>query len=153
MNFPDSTETPYSVTTSLIQGMGLFALRLFVPGERILEYVGEKISKAESLRRCIDENNFIFELDGQFDLDGNVEWNPARFANHSCSPNCVVELIDGHLWVIAEREIQAGEELTYNYGYDLVDYREHPCQCGSPACVGYILTEEFHDRIRRTVAH
>ena len=44
--------------------------------------------------------------------------------------------------------LRAGEELTFNYGYDLEDYREHPCSCGSLECVGYIVAEEFFDHIR-----
>jgi SET domain-containing protein len=139
------------VGQSAIHGFGIFASRKIHPGERLLEYVGERITKAESLQRCIDGNNFIFELDEQFDLDGNVEWNPARFANHSCAPNCSVELMGGHFWVIAEREIEPGEELTYNYGYDLADYREHPCACGAANCVGFIVAEELHDTVRRKI--
>jgi SET domain-containing protein len=138
----------YTVANSSIHGTGLFASQNIPTGQRILEYVGEKISKEESLRRCIDGNNFIFDLDEQFDVDGSVDWNPARFANHSCSPNCAVELEGGHLWMIAEREIQCGEELTYNYGYDLDEYREHPCRCGAPNCLGYILAEELHESVR-----
>ena len=57
----------------------------------VLEYVGEKISKSESLRRCEENNEYIFTLNEQEDLDGNVEWNPARFINHSCVPNCDAE--------------------------------------------------------------
>lgn len=117
-------------------------------GEHILEYLGEKISKAESLVRCEAENWFIFYLDEEFDIDGNVDWNPARFANHSCAPNCEVECIEGHLWMIAKKRISAGEELTYNYGYDLGDYPEHPCHCGAGTCLGYILAEEFRYQIR-----
>ena len=45
--------------------------------------------------------------------------------------------------------ISVGEELTFNYGYDLVDYREHPCSCGAAQCVGYIVAEEFFPLLRR----
>lgn len=146
-------EPNYKVAKSPIHGFGLFAARKIQPGERLLEYVGEKISKTESLRRCIGGNNFICDLGERFDLDGNVNWNPARFANHSCAPNCAVELIDGHLWVVAEREIEAGEELTCNYGYDFADYREHPCLCGAANCVGYIVGEDLHEAVRRSCQH
>jgi SET domain-containing protein len=135
--------SPVRVAPSPIHGGGLFAGRAFAPGERIIEYQGERISKAESIRRCSEGNHFIFYLDEQNDLDGNSETNPARFMNHRCSPNCVVELIDGSLWVTASEPIASGEELTFDYGYDLADYRDYPCNCGAPACFGYILAEEF----------
>src|SRR6185436_12484213 len=73
--------------------------------------------------------------DSRHDLDGEVAWNPARWLNHSCAPNCDAEWIEGRIWIVARRAIRAGEELTFNYGYDLEDYREHPCRCGSPDCV------------------
>ena len=114
-----------------------------------MEYLGEKISKAESLRRCELENWFIFAIDDQWDLDGNFDWNPARLLNHSCAPNCDAEFIDGHIWIVARREIKAGEEITFNYGYDLDFYQEHLCRCGSSECVGYILAEEFFEHVRR----
>ena len=139
----------YVVNTSGIHGTGLFARNAITEGEQILEYVGKKISKAESLLLCEAGNPFVFDLDEEWDIDGSVEWNPARFANHSCSPNCEVQNEDGRLWMIALRPIAPGEELTYNYGYDFAEFREHPCACGTPECVGYIVAQEFHDTVRR----
>ena len=134
--------------SSGIHGTGCYARRNIGSGTRIIEYVGEKITKAESLRRCEQNNQYIFGLDDEFDLDGNVPWNPARFINHSCAPNCEAELDAGRVWIVALRDIKAGEELTYNYSYDLVDYRQHPCRCGAPGCVGFIVAEEFFEHVR-----
>jgi uncharacterized protein len=135
--------------TSPIHGMGGFAAGPILKGTLVIEYTGEKISKAESLRRCEQENPFIFALDETCDLDGAVGWNPARFLNHSCAPNCDAELIDGRIWIIARRDIACGEEITFNYGYDLDSYRDHPCECGAPECVGYIVAEELMEEVRR----
>jgi uncharacterized protein len=132
---------------SPIHGVGGFAKGGIGKGTRIIEYVGERISKGESVRRCEKNNEYIFGLNEEEDLDGNVAWNPARFFNHSCEPNCEAELDDGRIWIIATRDIQAGEEITFNYGYDLVDYREYPCRCGAPKCVGYIVAEEFFEHV------
>ncbi len=133
---------------SVIDRTGGFARTDIPVGTRLIEYVGEKISKAESLRRCEANNEYIFTLDDAHDLDGNVPWNPARLLNHSCAPNCEAELDDGRIWIVALREIKAGEELTFNYGYDLENYREHPCRCGASECVGYIVAEEFLEHVR-----
>lgn len=141
-------EELYEIHDSPIHGRGGFARRDIPAGTRIVEYVGERISKAESLRRCEAMNAYIFHLDEQYDLDGGVPWNPARFLNHSCEPNCEAVMDQGRIWIVARRDIRAGEELTFNYGYDLVDYQEHPCRCGSPRCVGYIVAEEFHAWLR-----
>src|ERR1700757_4286031 len=121
--------------TSAIHGTGGFATREIKAGERVIEYVGRRIDKQESQRQCELENPYIFCLDEQYDLDGNVDWNPARLLNHSCAPNCEAQELEGRIWIIAVRDIRAGEEITFNYNYDLEDYREHPCRCGAANCV------------------
>jgi SET domain-containing protein len=150
VNKPLVTETALiCFRPSAIHGVGGFAKADIAAGTRVIEYVGEKITKAESLRRCESANEYIFSLDDAHDLDGNVPWNPARFLNHSCYPNCEAEPDGGRIWIAARRGIRAGEEITFNYGYDLEDYREHPCRCGVPECVGYIVAEEFFEHIRK----
>jgi len=141
-------EEKFVVRPSGIHGTGLFARVPIAAGERIIEYIGERISKAESLVRCEAGNPYVFDLDEEWDIDGSVDWNVARFANHSCSPNCEVECVDGHLWMSALRPIAEGEELTYNYGYEYAEYKEHPCACGAANCVGYIVAEEYHASLR-----
>lgn len=142
----------FTTTTSRISGTGAFASRRFRRGERIVEYVGERISKAESLVRCEADNNFIFHLDDEWDIDGSVPYNPARFLNHSCAPNCEAVQLDGGIWILALRKISAGEELTFDYGYDIIDYHEHPCRCGAPGCPGYIVAVDLREELIRRIA-
>lgn len=151
MNEPPPIEVPASmeIRQSSIHGSGAFAVRAISSGTRIVEYVGRRITKAESLLRCEQGNAFIFHLDDQYDLDGSVPWNPARFLNHSCAPNCEVVMEDGRLFVVATRAIAAGAELTFDYGHDLQDYQEHPCHCGAACCVGFIVAGEFQEHLRR----
>ncbi len=79
----------------------------------------------------------------------------ARYANHSCDPNC---RIDDRLRIVTKRPVAAGEELTYSYV--LVD-RDHyercpeaffwherwtfDCMCGSPNCIGRVDRYVFGD--------
>jgi SET domain-containing protein len=133
---------------SAIHGNGGFAKMDIAAGIWVVEYTGERITKDESLHRCEAGNHFIFSLDEEWDLDGSGPRNPARFLNHSCEPNCETERIDGRIWIIAVRNIQAGEELTFNYGYGLEDYREHPCRCGATGCVGYMVSPEFFEHVK-----
>jgi uncharacterized protein len=135
--------------SSPIHGTGGYARNAILQGEVVLEYVGERITKEESLRRCALSNAYIFGLDEAHDLDGNVAANPARFFNHSCQPNCEAIEQNGRIWIVALRNIKAGEELTFNYGYSLEEYDEHPCRCGSENCVGFVLAEEYHEIIRQ----
>ena len=140
------------IRASPIHGLGAFARCKFAAESVAVEYLGEKIDKAESNRRCRLNNEYIFYFDEEFNLDGNVDWNPARFLNHSCTPNCEARFCSGKIWITACRDIDVGEELTFNYGYDLIDYREHPCCCGAAACVGFMLAEEFFPHVQ-TMKH
>src|SRR5258706_6845574 len=106
---------------SPIHGTGAFAAAEILQGARIIEYRGEHIPKCESLRRCELNNEYIFSLGEEFDLDGNVNWNPARSINHSCAANCDAELVEGRIWIVANRDIRVGEEITFDYGYDLAE--------------------------------
>ena len=137
-----------SFRESAIHGTGGFARTDIAAGTRVVEYTGERIAKDESLRRCMAGNEFIFALDDEWDLDGSGSWNQARHLNHSCEPNCEAERIDERIWIMARRDIQAGEELTFNYGYSLEDYREHECRCGAAECVGYMVSPEFYDHVK-----
>ena len=134
--------------TSPIHGTGGFATRDLPADTHLIEYVGERIDKHESLARCERGEYFIFHLDDEWDLDGNTETNPARFLNHSCDPNCEAVYIEGQIWIVTSRPIARGDEITFNYGYDLEDYRDHPCGCGTPGCVGFIVAAELFDTLR-----
>ena len=118
---------------------------------RILPYVGEKISKDESTRRLAQGNVYIFTFNEYLDIDGKTLKNTARYINHSCDSNCEVELTSRTIWIVASRDIRAGEELTYNYGYEVKDYMEHPCSCRAPNCCGYILDRQYWGLILRPV--
>lgn len=144
------TAPTYIIKDSPIAGRGLFAAQPVPTGETAVEYTGEIISKTESARRqSVTGNVFIFELDEQFDLDGDTPENPARFANHSCEPNCEAEAVGQTVQLRALREIATGEELTFDYGFRLAVFPGHPCRCGAPSCAGFIVGQADRWRMRR----
>ncbi|MBN9414274.1 hypothetical protein ABS71_10815 [bacterium SCN 62-11] len=131
------------VGTSGWAGEGLFAAEPIKAGTRIVSYQGERISKEESARRRAALNSYIFHLDYAWDVDGSGLDNTARYVNHSCDPNCRVELDGKEIWIVADRDLEAGQELSFNYGYDLSEYERFPCACGARNCCGYMLAREF----------
>ena len=131
------------VAPSRIAGQGLFAAQDITKGMRIMQYIGEKISSRERALRIAAGNPYIFHLTYRYAIDGQTLENTARYINHACDPNCEVEKTSDTIWIIALREITAGEELTYNYGYDARNYRGNPCNCGAQRCCGYILAQEY----------
>ncbi len=144
---------------SRIHNMGLFARKDIPEGAKVIEYVGEKITKKESNRRGLELEEkakksgggavYIFELNKRHDIDGSVDYNYARFANHSCDPNCETDCIRGRIWITALREIKKGEEITYDYGYDLCHFLDHPCRCGAGNCPGYIVRQDQWPKLAR----
>jgi uncharacterized protein len=153
-----SQSPAWIVRRSSIHHRGVFARRDIPKDSKVIEYVGERITKAESDRRgqrlmkkasktgCAAV--YIFTINKKYDLDGGVSWNPARLINHSCDPNCEAIISRGRIWIYAKRDIPVGEELTFNYGFDLDTWEEHPCRCGSERCVGYILDEDLWPKLR-----
>jgi|TARA_B100001971_G_scaffold211898_1_gene240668 hypothetical protein len=126
------------VKKSGIHGMGVFADEPIKEDQKIIEYKGKKISSKEGDRRSeMDEKlTYIFILNDEYDIDGNVNSNEARLINHSCDPNTYIDIIDDHIWVIAERDIAEGEELSYDYCFDADELEE--CRCLSKNCRGFI---------------
>lgn len=149
------------IKQSSIHHKGGFAAKNIPAGTRVIEYVGEKITKKESDVRAdqiLDAHAkdsitrgavYIFTLNKRYDIDGNVDWNPARFLNHSCDPNCEAVIDTGHIWIRTTRFVNKGEELLYNYGYDIDNYEEHKCLCGSKNCVGHIVAEDQWGKLKR----
>ena len=128
------------VGTSHIAGKGLFAAQNIEKGMRIIQYIGARIPKEESMRGIAEGNAYIFEFNDRYDIDGKTLKNRARYINHSCDPNCDIVVTKRTIWIVAKRDIQEGEELSYNYGFTAKQYH---CQCGAKNCCGYILGEEY----------
>ena len=92
---------------------------------------------------------YVFELNQRYDIDGGVAYNHARLINHSCNPNCEVEINNNQIWISTIKNIKKNAELTYNYGYSYdADYVDHVCKCGSYKCVGYILDEDHWSKLK-----
>ena len=128
------------VGPSRIAGQGLFAAQDIPKGTRIMQYIGEKISSRERARRLAAGNAYIFHLTYRYAIDGQTLENTARYINHSCDPNCEAVVTKRTIWIVALRDIQAGEELSYNYGLTARQYR---CRCGAKNCCGYILDPAY----------
>jgi SET domain-containing protein len=148
------------VRGSEIHGRGVYATCFIPKGERIIEYVGERIDKRESEKRGNAQHRksietgdaavYIFTLSRNYDLDGNVPWNTARLINHSCAPNCEAWIEGRRIFIHALHDINEGEELTFDYGFDVECYEDHPCRCGKPDCVGYIVSRsQWSDLAKR----
>ncbi len=116
------------VKSSGIHGAGIFTSVDIPADSKIMEIKGEIISGDECERREEYEDNvYIFWYDDETYIDTN-NTEKMKFINHNCESNCVVEEDTGvSLYLYADREIKAGEELTIDYGYEDI-YEECNCE-------------------------
>ena len=112
-------------------GRGLFAQEPIPKGACIIEYVGRPLSLVEMAR---DAGKYYFWVSDFAMIDGNIKENTARFINHSCAPSCEVDGPDGRIFVMAKRNIKAGEELTYDYGDEYFNKHIKPRGCLCARC-------------------
>lgn len=120
---------------SRLHGQGVFAAESINKNKRIIDYAGELITNRQSDKRehqylskgCI----WVFRVNRNWSRDAAVGGNVARFINHSCKPNCWIDVVDKTIWVRAARNIRAGEELTYDYNTE--GDKSIRCQC-RPNC-------------------
>ncbi|CAF1035722.1 unnamed protein product [Brachionus calyciflorus] len=152
------------------KGKGLKTKEFIPVASFVLEYMGEIISLDEAkdllkIRQNRQEPNYIMFLNEFYSndqimastiIDARNYSNLARYINHSCDPNLFVlpvriGNIIPHAALFSLRNIQPGEELTYDYngtvgkiesksqGKDEENLKNlNLCLCNSENCRGYL---------------
>lgn len=105
---------PHFVVKTGIQGLGVFALRAFKPGDTLFKMTGE-------LRRSPTRTSV------QIGDNLHIEDAMAGFINHSCVPNAKIDK-QTHSFV-ATKEIAQDEEIVFDYNYN-EDVLASPFVCG-----------------------
>ncbi len=131
MPIPKIGTTSYKVKRSSA-GLGLFATEPIKRGTWIIEYVGKILHGKEVTEH--PGNKYLFETSKTRMIDGSARSNTARYINHSCKPNCEPEIFAGRVFIKATKRIEAGEELTYDYGKEYTDEFITPYGCRCTPC-------------------
>lgn len=96
------------------------------------EIIAEFDGAIHVAEKCIDLPKDIADHAVQFE---EHRWKDsrgmARYMNHSCDPNCGIKNL---FTLVAMRDIQKGEELTWDYDMTEDDGWRMECSCGSPIC-------------------
>jgi hypothetical protein len=148
---PAASGKRIQVRRSGVHGKGVFALQDIAEGETLIEYVGEVISWDEAQDRHPHDpkdpnHTFYFHVNEDKVIDALYGGNSSRWINHSCDPNCEADEDNERIFIKAIRNIQAGEELNYDYGliidepYTKKLLAEYPCWCGAKNCRGTLLS-------------
>jgi SET domain-containing protein len=136
------------IRSSAIHAAGCYTTTPIRKGQRVAEYTGHRLTKAEA-DTAYEESpiTYLFGLgDGTIVIDGH---STAMFINHSCDANCETREARNHVWIVAIRDIEAGEEITYDYClYDGGD-DEARCNCGAAQCRGTMYSPEEMKRRKR----
>ena len=114
-------------------------------GTYICQYRGKEVPKGTV-------GNYVVQVDESTLIDADKTNILGRYANHSCEPNCSIRKVYQEctaietretkkrkkiasktlLWILAERDIFEGSEITFNYGKDFKQFFKNGiCLCKS----------------------
>jgi hypothetical protein len=98
-----------------------------------VEYTGNLLPSEEAYRKG---GRYLFEVNSRWIIDGAGRENISRYINHSCRPNCEPRTRGMRVLIYARRNIDAGEELSYDYGKEYFDDLIKPKGCRCDHCLG-----------------
>jgi len=133
------------VRQSGVHGRGVYTTQFIPKGMRIIEYTGERVSWEAAPDKANDPHTFNFGLENGDVINPEIGGNDARWINHSCNPNCEAIEEDDRIFIYAMRNIQAGEELLYDYRMEIDEptteaaKKKFACHCGASNCRGTML--------------
>jgi len=112
-------------------GRGLYTFDPIPKGVCIAEYTGPVLHDDDWTG---SNNRYLFQITEKKAINGWNKKNLARYINHSCRPNCEIEIRKGRVFVMAKRAIKPGEELAYDYGKEYFDGFIKPMGCRCLKC-------------------
>lgn len=145
---------------SQIHGYGIVTARRFRAGEVVLHgdgvlyHDGDDFDDTYALVLPAVDGGPAFAADAARDEDAVFFYDlvdQTRWINHSCAPNTRVDSRwdpDAGIcrtWWTATRDIEVGEELSYDYAFAAAI--AEPCNCGAPTCRGLIVDPDEIDQL------
>ena len=133
--------------SSATQGWGIFARADIRKGERLAIFGGKIMLIDEMYQLPGNMQRYTMQIEDRFVLGpaGTVP-EDTDFFNHSCDPNSGFK---GQVFLVAMRDIRAGEEITFDYGMTVSEsvgsdmIFEMDCACGSPCCRKTITEQDW----------
>ncbi len=126
-----SKRKPRYVIKRTAIGLGFFTLGPISADKRIIEYIGLILTKEEADKKG---GKYLMTIDDEYLIDGSPRSNTARYINHSCQPNAKAYKTGVRVWIWSLRAIEAGEEITIDYGKNYFDDFIKHCGCKCTKC-------------------
>lgn len=125
-------------------GKGLYTSKPIKKGEPVIEYKGEIINWKEYEKRVKEnKDGYLFFINNKRCIDAfPTPQHKARYANDAAGlsrvkglkNNCDYEIIGDQCFIVARRDIEAGEEIFVNYTKEYWD------------CVRYNIKHGFNKK-------
>lgn len=123
------------VRNSNIHGKGVFTKEFISKGEVVVIWGGEIVTVEEFQNGKGQKHTNVGIDDNLYLVTSNSnEMTTDDFMNHSCDPNL---WLDDEVTLSAMRDIQANEELYFDYAIELIDesyIMKNPCYCSAVNC-------------------
>jgi len=140
LNDPTWYERNIGLELTATRGIGVVALAPLAVDTVVGEYLGELVPAQQSKYH----SPYLMELRNSRECIGCIDslrvgsWT--RFVNHSCRANLAFETMrvggEMRVFLVVVTEIEAGEELTVNYGSAYWEWIDLKCSCGEKGCIG-----------------
>ncbi len=127
-----SKQKPRYVIKRTATGLGFFTLDPIPNDKRIIEYIGLILTKEEADKKG---GKYLMTIVKEYRIDGSPRSNKARYINHSCQPNAKAYKNGLRVWIWSIRNIEAGEEITYDYGKEYFNDFIKPIGCKCAKCI------------------
>jgi len=146
------------------KGFGLIAGEKVKRGQFIIQYIGEVVNlnseEGKDRLQMYSKSTctYMMKLGSYEVIDPTFKGNMARFINHSCDPNCETQkwnvLGETCVGIFAIKDIEVGEELSFNYQFDVYSTPFTRCLCGAANCKQYLglvpegyTAEEWNEKV------
>lgn len=129
-------------------GKGVFAKEKILKDELIIDFsTGPgKILKDEEMKKFFDAGyDYALQIDDDalFAATNDKELEDGDFLNHSCNPNCGIK---NSLKIVAMRDIEAGEEITFDYAMSESTPYSIKCECRAKNCRKLITGDDWKNK-------
>jgi SET domain len=114
-------------------GKAVFAARVFKKGDVITQFTGPRIHKSEIPTEYKGEEDRYVQITKDYYLgpSGDID----DLINHSCDPNSGFKFTNSGVLLVALRQIEVGDEITWDYSTTLLDSTwKMMCECNSEIC-------------------